>query len=234
MSAHMTRIIIALILVCLGYVAFSRYRVARDDVAAPAPHDVFHRALPAPQLGKDGDVAVDHMRDAAIRDAISTYGDESARNQKLNVLAQEEDERLFDVLLDIMENPKESERMRSWAAQHVGMQWERMHDSDSGADVMAQLDRMAAGRTESALPEREAIYALAQSTDPAARAMVRREVDKMFATGDRKRLDLAMRLSRELGWKAYLPRIKPFMQDADWFLSRAATLAVEELEGRSL
>lgn len=223
---------------------------ARETRPAPAPAPApmviapvstkpfdFSARLPPPVAGQPAPLPARPSAPAAIPeggDPSVTVRDRERlpadRNGDMDQLRARGDPRAVEIFLGIATDPAETEVMRSWAVQHLGMSWPSM-DQAQRAQVRTTLVAVIAQPTPGDLPPREALFALAQSEQAGERDVVIAAVDAGLGDDAGTRLDLYVRLAGELGLGRHRARAETLTGHSLPAVAGAAREAVRRLDG---
>lgn len=151
---------------------------------------------------------------------------DTARNEVLNLLARSGYPELSAVLINLLDNPAEKPRFRSFATQHLGRQLK--------SNEQSVIDRVT-NRLRKALDDRhisvrrEALLALVQARDPIGIETT----ERWFASPVRGELedeclDLAIRLIYDLDRRQHIPSVRRYTRDGDEAVRIAAIVALSQ------
>jgi hypothetical protein len=148
---------------------------------------------------------------AAVRFVAEDWSDDPAiRNEAFNLLRRSEVGDLERMLASLLDREGESERMRTFFTQHLGIS---LTDSRSADQRERASSRLLVALRDRHLPvRREALSALAQVREPAAVAMLALKLDDRRFDGLR---DLVIHLLHQSSAKERIGEIRPFCQDSD-------------------
>ena len=153
---------------------------------------------------------------------LDTGDDDTVRNEAANLLRRSGYEGLTDDLINVLNNPEEKARFRSFAVQHL---W---HNAKNAGP--AELERITATFRQ-ALDDRhvqvrrEALLALVRIRDPKGKETAIKWLTAEKAEGLR---DAAIRCVRELGLREYLPTIRKYVRDPDTVVRIAAIVTLSQ------
>lgn len=172
-------------------------------------------------------------RAALLAILLDPDDDDTIRNEAANGLRAYADPKLVPTLLTVLRAPREGERMRAFAAQHLGVAWEDMAPDDPGsAPLRAELRALLAHGD--AAVRREALLALSRRADAVACSEAERLIADPGASGMH---DLCVRVLSQAGRRDLLPRFRELADATDVTVRIAAVAAIGALgdpDGRQL
>lgn len=159
-----------------------------------------------------------------VKCLMDVEDDDTARNEAANLLARSHYSGLFMTLSDILENPAESARFRSFAAQHLGEQVIR-NDAGARQNVIAKLRELLADKDS--VVRREALLALVRQKDGFAVQTSIQWLNDPHKDSDVMR-DLTIRCVRELDLRDQIPTVRKFARDLNEVTRIAALTALSQ------
>lgn len=152
--------------------------------------------------------------------------DDTVRNEVANLLRRSNYSGLNDALIQVLENPNEKPRFRSFAIQHLGMGVpDAAIDPDGREKVLGRLH--SALDDQEAGVRREALLALTRQNDPKSVDTAIRWLNTENAEADSVR-DLAIRCVKELDRKETIPTIRKYLRNSNEVICIAAIVALSE------
>ena len=137
---------------------------------------------------------------------------DTARNEFANILFRIGHAGLEDTLLEVLENPAEKARFRSWAVQHLGT---LLIQGRLQGDPQQMILRMRGWLQDRHVEvRREALLVLTRQRDPMATDTALAWFKAKGPEADDNR-DIAIRCVRELDLRDQLPLIRPFVRSTN-------------------
>lgn len=202
--------------------------VARDERLRPLldrtkplserlPKDI-NSILPVVQYVEDYQPLLVAFEDFTENDAV--------RNEIANLLVRSGYSELTNALIKILNSPDEQTRFRSFAAQHLGTQF-NTSDITTNERAIAKMRQLL---NDSAVEvRREALLALSRQKDPCAIQSINDTLRSSGPNAD-KTLDLSIRCAYDLGLRELMPNVRKYARDPDEII-RIAAIATLSLWG---
>ena len=141
--------------------------------------------------------------------------EDTIRNEVANLLKRSHYPGLANALIDVLDNPSEKPRFRSFAVQHLGEL-----SATGESSILAKLRQCLDDKD--AEVRREALLALVrQKDDSASQAAVRQLADV-------ETRDLAIRCVRELDLREQIPNVRKYLNDSNEVVRIAAIVALSQ------
>ncbi len=158
---------------------------------------------------------------AVIEVAYDTESTDNVRNEAFNLLRRSKALDLVDILTSIYENTNETERMRSYAIQHLGTQLTVSNNADEKEMITEVLWR--AFKDPQIAVKREALWSLASNNNEQMKELVANGLNNPALINER---DLVIRSMVHYNDRKQSEAVTALMTDADESLALAAINAV--------
>lgn len=136
---------------------------------------------------------------------INPQKDDTERNEAANQLGRSKYSEMTNDLIAVLNNPKEGERFRSFAVQHLWQQTRRTSNPDEREKIRTVLYRGLTDRHVKV--RREALLALVRMDDPKGRETA---VSWLLAPDAANVRDLAIRCIHKLDLREHIPTVRKY------------------------
>jgi len=165
--------------------------------------------------------------DALRQVLLDPQDNDTVRNEAINLLRRSRFAGLADDLLAVLASPEEKERIRCFAAQHLGALLDDC-DEHARATLLASVCSLLRDRHTGV--RREALLALVRQGDPVGRETAVQWLTRPDSPVDERGevRDLAIRCVHELELKEHIPVIREYLRDRNEVVRIAAIVALSE------
>jgi HEAT repeat protein len=180
------------------------------------PADIAFK-LPAVANPEDIQVLLSVLADPKDTDTV--------RNEVINLLRRSKAPGLLDALCNVMDNPSEQPRFRSFAMQHIGLIAEGLPDSEAKKKAIAKMQ--AAIDDKDVAVCRQALQNLCRIKDPKGTEAAVKWLNDESKDMDALR-DIAIRCVKDLDLKDQIPNVRKYVRDSNEVIRIAATVVLSE------
>ncbi len=150
--------------------------------------------------------------------------DDAVRNEAANLLRRSDDAGLTDDLINVLKNPAEGPRFRSFCIQHLWQQLEKA-GADEREKIVTVLHQSLSDRHVEV--RREALLALVRMCDQKGQETAAAWLTAPGPEADAVR-DLAIRCVQELDLREYMPEIRKHIRASNEVVRIAAIVALSQ------
>jgi len=208
----------------------SRGRYSAPTVSDPALIALVNRnAKVSIRVGGDSTAKLPIIQNssdaAALAKVLADHEDHDVvRNEVANLLRRSSYDGLSDVLIEILGNPAEGSRFRSFCIQHLWKQLEKA-GPDEREQIVTVLHQSLADRHVEV--RREALLSLVRMRDPKGQETALAWLVSSEASADAVR-DLAIRCVQELDLREHIPEVRKHVRSSNEVLRIAAIVALSQ------